>query len=397
MGAVMAERDDGSEPKNAVSINPHICHCCKWCTRRRQRRCLPQEMFMEILLHLPAQAVHNVMKHVCREWNLMISTKDFIQHHLQNSTCGIIIQEEFPACGRDVIYLEMRRGCLEKCKFDYGSESLLWTSCNGLAVARDLRDSHIYYVTNPLTKWRTILPPNSRKMGGSYSGFCLAFVEASVEYKVVYARGNKRYGKPTQIAVLTIGVDRVWRHIDIGHSSQAIRRIVPIVTGGYVNWMGKTYVLTLNVESETIRWFPIPSFLRRIGTFLPMGCSLSFIHKTSEFMWDVWEMDPETGEWTMILSLDLEPLKYSFKALFGSYATFLVVPFGWLGIREVLVFSTGFPETNCVAYNANTRVPQTNCVAYNVKTREFQSFELGTTCKSYHFVPHVNSLICLEG
>ncbi|XP_073125257.1 putative F-box/kelch-repeat protein At1g13200 isoform X2 [Henckelia pumila] len=380
LGAVMANRDDASEPKTAVSINPHICHCSKRCTRKRQRKCLPQEMFLEILLRLPAQVVHNVMKHVCREWNLMISAKDFIQHHLQNSTRGIIIQEVFPACRRDVIYVEMRRGCLEICKFDYGFEFLLWTSCNGLVVARDLRDSHIYYVTNPLTKWRTVLPPNSRKMG-NYSGFGLAFVEASMKYKVVYARGNERHCKPTQMAVLTIGVDKVWRHIDIGHSSLAIRRTLPLVTGGYVHWMGETFVLTLNVESETIRWFPLPPFPKRSRKFLPMGCNLSFLHKTNEFMMEVWEMNPETGEWTMILRLDLEPLRYHFKDLCGNYAK--VVPFGWLAIREVLVFSTGYP--------------QTNCVAYNVKTREIQSFELGTTFKSYLVIPHVSSLVCLEG
>lgn len=203
-----------------------------------------------------------------------------------------------------------------------------------------------------------------------------------MEYKVVYPCIKKPFGQPTKVAVLTIGVDRVWRHIDVAQLSVTDNwRSVPFVTGGYVHWICKTFVLTLNVESETIRSFPMPQFPKLCGNFLPMGCILSFLYKTSEFTRDVWEMNPETGEWTMILSFDLEPLRSIFKNLCCENVKSLI-PFGWLAFREVLLFSTG-----CM---------QTTCAAYNVNTREIQSFELGTNLKHYRFQAHVNSLVWLE-
>lgn len=121
-----------------VSISSYICHCCKRCARKRQKGCLPQEMVFDILLHLPALVIHDVMRHVCGEWNLMIRSPNFIRHHLWNSTGGIIIQRQFSEAP-DVIYLEMRRGRLEISKFDRGSRHEICTSCNGLTLIRDSR------------------------------------------------------------------------------------------------------------------------------------------------------------------------------------------------------------------------------------------------------------------
>ncbi|KZV19357.1 hypothetical protein F511_25092 [Dorcoceras hygrometricum] len=384
----MADRDYVTEPTTAASINHYICYCCKRCARKGRRRCIPQEVMVEILLLLPARVVHDVMKHVCREWNLMISTKDFIQLHLRNSTPGFLIQEEFPDLNgykemrqhRNVIYLEMRRGCLEICKSDTGFEYLLFTSCNGLVVAPGFRDSDVYYVTNPLTKQRAIIPPNSSEIE-CYSNFALAFAEPSMDYKVVCACGKDSKRRPTQIAVLTIGVDSVWRHIDIRHSSFGIFRHFTFVTGGYVHWIGRTAVLTLNVENETISWFPMPRVPRIRGKFLPMGCNLSFLYQINEFTWDVWEMNSNSGEWSMIFSLDLEPFRCHFKD-YGLKHSLLAVPYGWLAIREVLIFSSGGI--------------QTHCLVYYVKTKEIQLFTLDTNTRSHRFQAHVNSLVWLE-
>ncbi|XP_073283455.1 uncharacterized protein [Primulina huaijiensis] len=154
------------------------------------------------------------MRHVCREWSLVTRSQYFIHHHLRNSTGGVIIQERLSP--RNGIYVEMRRGCLEICKFYCGFYGLIRSSCNGLVVISDWSKLANLYVANPLTKQWTILPPFFT-LTGDYSDCGIAFVEASLEYKVVCAFGYKYVVPKTQIAILTIGLDKVWRHIDIKH------------------------------------------------------------------------------------------------------------------------------------------------------------------------------------
>ncbi|XP_073148223.1 F-box protein At5g07610-like [Henckelia pumila] len=374
----------GAETNAPVSI---ICNCCcKRCARKRQRRCLPPEIIFNILLHLPALVIRDVMRHVCREWNLMIRSPYFIHHHLRNSIGGIIIQPLFLA-GKST-YVVMRRGCLEISEFDCGFAYAIRTSCNGLTLIPDSRDIYTLYVINPLMKQRTALPPFPHTVD-IHSEFKLAFVEASMEYKVVNARGPKPLNPPKQIAMLTIGVDRVWRHIDVQHLPLTARTALttfPLVTGGYVHWIGETFVLTLSAETETFCEFPMPQLERGFRKFLPMDGNLSVVYCSNELSRDVWEMDSETGEWTMLLSFDLKPLLHRFKDLFSNEKS--VTYLGWLAVREVLVLST-------ICF-------QRHCIAYNVKTGEIQSFELGTDCsntkpKVYNFVAHKNSLVCLEG
>ncbi|KZV15083.1 F-box/kelch-repeat protein-like [Dorcoceras hygrometricum] len=363
-----------------------ISHCrCKRCARKRQKRCLPQEMVFHILLKLPALVIGDVMRHVCREWNLMIRSPDFIHHHLRNSNCGILLQPIYPA--QNGIYIEIRGGCLEIFKFDCGLEFLGYNSCNGLVLVPHPTDGDVVCVSNPLTKQQVFLPPYFGERGPLIY-FALAFVEASMEYKVVNACCREPFTNK-QIAVLTIGVDRVWRHIDIEHlplTTRAAFRGFPLVTGGYVHWIGKTFVLTLNVETVTFCEFPMPRLEERFGDFLPMGSNLSVVYGSNKFFKDVWEMNSETGEWTKLLSFDLEPVHYRLKDFFGKYKELIIL--GWLAVREVLALSTSYD--------------QTRCIAYNLKTGEIQSFDLDTygpnnDYKRYHCLSHVNSLVCLEG
>ncbi|XP_073148028.1 uncharacterized protein [Henckelia pumila] len=344
-------------------------------------------MVFTILLHLPALVIHDLMRHVCREWDLMIRSRNFIHCHLLNSTSGIIFQQFSEP--HNAIYVEMRGGRLEISKFDCGSGCLICTSCNGLSLIRDSRDLYTLCVINPLTKQRAVLPPFFLFIS-LHSRFKLAFAEASMEYKVVHAFTLQLRTPPNKIAMLTVGVDKVWRQIDVEHLPLTTRialKTLPLVTGGYVHWIGESFVLTLNVETETFCEFSMPPLLQRFRFFLPMGGNLSVVYGSSKFSRDVWEMNSKTGEWTVLLSFDLKPVHYKLKGFFGKCLE-IIVPIGWLVVREVLALTTSYD--------------QRRCIAYNVKTREIQSFELVTDCsntnaKVYNFFSHVNSLVCFEG
>ncbi|XP_073131662.1 uncharacterized protein [Henckelia pumila] len=366
--------DDASEAKKTRKNH----HSVAWKQRRsvdvlinrntcwgKAKEHLLDDVLSKIFLKFAAQYLHNVIRLVCKEWYLVIRSQSFTHHHARNSGCGLIIQDRsFP---NDGIYVEIRQGSIEisKCAVGY----LVWSSCNGLVLVPDFRDVGVLSVVNTLTKHRIALPPIS----GSYSEFVLAFVEASMKYKVVHKPSSWKM----QLEVMTIGVDSVWRRIDIKNvPREAMEDLMPssLVTGAYINWIGTSFVLTFSVETETFCRFPFPQSREERGTFLAMGNNLSVVYKSSpDVLKDVWEMDPKTGKWTMLHKFDYQLQIHSLER---------ITPFGWLVAREVLVFGS------CDI--------QTHCIAYNLKTREIQSFDLDKRGGDYHFQAHVNSLVRLE-
>ncbi|XP_073312078.1 putative F-box only protein 15 [Primulina huaijiensis] len=304
-----ADGNDLRKPKtevtgfNSVSITSCIYHCCKRCARKRQRRkYLPLEIFSKVLLHLPAQVLHDAARYVCRDWNLVIRSQNFIYNHLEDSNSGLIIQG--PGSLKKT-FVEMRQGCLEISKFDFGFDDLVTSSCNGLVLTTDVSNLHILIVVNPVTKQRLSLPPFFRPL--YFADFCgFAFVVPSMEYKVVTSYGST-FGN-IQCAVLTIGVDQVWRQIDIQHLSLTTRKALwslPLTTGAFVHWIYEAVVLTLNMETETIHQFSRPPVGLIYGNFLPMENNLTYVCVANDFLWEVWEMNLETGVWNKSFSFDL--------------------------------------------------------------------------------------------
>ncbi|XP_075500427.1 uncharacterized protein LOC142539008 isoform X2 [Primulina tabacum] len=111
----LVDADGFSKPKTEIqvggllnsAINPWMYHCCKRCSKKRPRvDFLPPEMVYKVLLHLPALVLRDVMKHVCREWSLMIRSRNFIHDHLLNSPRGLIIQGCHFSCS--AMFVEMR-------------------------------------------------------------------------------------------------------------------------------------------------------------------------------------------------------------------------------------------------------------------------------------------------
>lgn len=226
-GATMSEADEAGEPMTefeeqskgeSVWYKLHTPVCVKpdgkCCERKGRTIYLPQNLIFDIFLRLPAKVLCDVMRRVCKEWDLVIRNPNFIRHHLRNSTSVIIIEKLF--WDNSEVCVEMQGGCLKISKFDWGFRGRVWTSCNGLVLAPppDLRDLHILSVINPLTKQRVILPPYFDAIR-NHAYFRLAFVEASMEYKVVCAIDNGPLSAITHIAVLTVGVDKFWRKIDV--------------------------------------------------------------------------------------------------------------------------------------------------------------------------------------
>ncbi|XP_073051470.1 uncharacterized protein [Primulina eburnea] len=374
----MVHADDGSETNMEVdNLNKMFNYPCKRCAGKNHWRCLPSEIFFEILLRLPAHVIQDVITHVCGPWNLIISTKKFICDHLQNSTPGIIIMEVHEPT--DGIYVEIRQGCLEICKFDCRGFNLRGSSVNGLVLANAATkgDHHVFSIINPLTKQHEPLPYDSCVVLDP----TLAFAEASMKYKAVrlVIRNSRSF-----ISVLTIGVDNVWRYLDMQHLSKLAREALsncPFATHGYVHWIGEFRVVTLNLETEIIYEFAEAGFYRFRSRPLAMGrnlssCHLSKLPESRGYLMEVLEMNPETGECTKLLSSDLKPLSDRFKSLKSIYL------FGVLAGGEVFLFGISGSEKLWAAYN--------------VRTREIQWFQLELKAGKCYPKAHVNTMIWYE-
>ncbi|KAL3615564.1 hypothetical protein CASFOL_041225 [Castilleja foliolosa] len=100
----------------------------------------------------------------------------------------------------------------------------------------------------------------------------------------------------------------------------------PLYTEGFVHWVEFShiaereglYVLTMNIETEIVTQFRIPEC--RFGDsswyyYLSNGSHLTMLIGRVKFVWDVWEMKSETGEWTKTMIIDLESEKLSFECV----------------------------------------------------------------------------------
>lgn len=91
-------------------------------------------------------------------------------------------------------------------------------------------------------------------------------LKASMMYKLVRAYNYGRDLQYVKCAVLTIGIDKVWRHINIEHLSLTTWRAFmsfPLARGGFIYWVGKTVFLMMNVETEIVSQLPIPALCKK--------------------------------------------------------------------------------------------------------------------------------------
>ncbi|KAL3624452.1 hypothetical protein CASFOL_031120 [Castilleja foliolosa] len=174
----------------------------------------------------------------------------------------------------------------------------------------------------------------------------------------------------------------------------------PFTPEGFVHWVSKgNHVVTLNVETEIITEYLVPSSCSgdRFGGryyYLPtVKCLSLLIYCRRWWSWEVWEMKPETGEWTNLPGIELNDRKceilewYSKRDLKSvGYSDGWLEPFGWLKYGEVLICCFTLPH--------EVKKHQV-CIAYNVRSKEIEYIELD--CNRKRLLVHRNSLLWLDG
>ncbi|KAL7087437.1 hypothetical protein ACP275_13G067900 [Erythranthe tilingii] len=318
--------------------------------RKTNMESLPDELVFQILLDIAAQDIYKGARFVCKKWYDIIRSRNFIYKHLHRSTPGLLFQSYKPL--RRLVFVAMHNGRIKISKFSYKCRRRALSSCNGLIVESDLDDIYALYIVNPATKQHLALPPVSLPMI-TQKYYAIAYAAASMQYKVVLVYPCKELC-----------------YLDC-----------------FIHWANSkcTHIVTFNVETETIKETPVPDgYGERVKHYLSTGSSLTLFIPCGEYSWEVLKMKPETGEWTKLSKIDLEPQKGKFEHLVNECrprpggSSLVLELVGWLNYEEVLVLR-----------GSSVRV----YILYNVRMQEIDFFELDYSFCYSSFNVHRNSLI----
>ncbi|GFP94632.1 hypothetical protein PHJA_001607600 [Phtheirospermum japonicum] len=332
----------------------------------------------------------------------MIHTHKFVNTHLHRSTYGLLIQNIVPPTVRLTFMALSRQGRIELTRLNYEPRYKIWcSSCNGLILESERKNLYALYITNPATMQHFALPPFFFPSTTAFTHSAIAYASLSMEYKVV-----RVYYQEEQwcCAIVTAGVDESWRRVCTQHLSfeaKELLRLKPLTTEGFVHWAKwGNYVLTLNVETEIITEYLVISLCYgdRFGDnyyYFSTVKYLSLLIRRRGWLWEVWEMKPETGEWTKLSGIEFTDRKCEILGLLCERDTIFkpvgnsessIIPVGWLEYKEVFVYCFFSP----LSYK-ESRI----CVAWNVRLKEYELIELDSNRNEY-FV-HRNSLLWLDG
>lgn len=383
-------------------------------TRPRYCRCattidsLPDELLFEILARVPAEDIHEKARFVCRRWKGIIHGKGFAYAHLHHTSSGLVITEQWDWQTRK----ERRNASLlvtatqGRCRFETSALSYkfgftILASCNGLVLEMDLSDRHALYIVNPAT--------NRSLNRAIMCHFGIAFVAASIEYKVVVTYISDWRSRLVECTILTVGVDNAWRHVAIDKLSIPTEDLLYLyeafsTDNGFVHWASRTgtRVFSLNAETEIVTLSPVPlppeyrdkSCLlatdeelmdRRVDNFryLSTGRHLSLLIDCGDLLREIWEMRGESGEWRKLLpNIDLRAHKGELRRLTNENEEDFIVPIGWVEYLEVLAFAS---------YDWDRY-----CIMYDLGNDKISSFEFPDIYDRYYFQVHRKSLVWIS-
>ncbi|KAG5541516.1 hypothetical protein RHGRI_021371 [Rhododendron griersonianum] len=352
---------------------------------------LPQELVFNILVLLPADVLHNVMRYLCFQWCKIICNPVFRKAHLlRSSASGLFIQYEFGS--RNAYYVDTGTRDVTVTRINFQNSCKVWATCDGLVLFSYPYDRNNIYIANPITKQQVTLPPFKWSWFGSC--FTLACARSTGEYKVV---GTYKENQVFCCGIITVGKDLTWGTVDTRNICMDKRIFLkhrPHSTGGYVYWASQAWssLLILDVETEVLLEFLAPKsssqgwqiWYKEMGNFL--GCM--FLSFNALLVFEVLVLaDPKTGEWKNLYKFDLngkrEFIRLSLYKEFYRATVLELQPIAWVNNGEVLVFTTFDPAS-------------TSYIAHNVKTGETYSFSMCEENDTPFWCPHVNSLVSLD-
>ncbi|KAL3638168.1 hypothetical protein CASFOL_018038 [Castilleja foliolosa] len=219
---------------------------------------LPDDVWFEILAHLPAKDIYDLSRLVCWKWYRMIYTHTFIYANLQHTPYRLLfICWESPGQKLKPLLVTMQQGRIEISKFSDAFSLMWWNTCNGLilsglSMARGCRS---YCIANPITNQVFVLPQIPAQT--IIYWLCgIDYAPVSMEYKVVIITLASK--SPY------VGYNNSWRVVGTDHLGLLpwMVQLPPLNTEGFMHWTfgGKVgnQLLSLDVETEIVTKSCVP-------------------------------------------------------------------------------------------------------------------------------------------
>ncbi|CAA0809531.1 Unknown protein [Striga hermonthica] len=369
----------------------------KLCAQNNLLISLPDDLLSKILLNLSAQDIYYAASRVCRRlYYRTIQSEEFVNLHLRQQTedygllfrfiytpiHGLVNNDQYSS--PDVTFVSMKQGRVTVSDHYYASKSRFWSGCNGLIPEYDSRvPSSGVLLVNPVTGRAFRLPPFPEN--AKFMQCCVGYAEASKAYKVALAYSDA--GRDARWAILTVGVDSWWRNLATNQHSTEVALRHLLVTEGFIHFLLRDTVLTLNLETEvtTEMRAPISEYPKGKKQYLSTGKSLTLVVQVEEFVFQVWEMvcgDHYYYYWR----------EWERKIVLGTeiQSLFCIQPVGWLQQMEVLVFKGTSINEPCKVFYVVIATGEIGWIPPLSK-------ELGGGLFAIGCFPHKNTLVQLKG
>ncbi|XP_074321426.1 uncharacterized protein LOC141657933 [Silene latifolia] len=309
---------------------------------RRYTRYLPTEVIFQILIFVPAKALFDAARYVCKQWYDIISDPDFIKAHCQMSTPGFLIRKSYWREGH-MIYIDANTPNTTEIQIPPRVEEIF--CFNGLVLFSSISNKDIlFHVVNPVTKENISLPRLADYKGRMFKSTASVSVDSRGHYKVVFAFDTSTFYEDILIkmGLFTIGIDKEWRFLDLEGILVDLRirdtiSFSPQPFGGFIYWYQYNYYssarrsngFALDIDTETIYQFSQPNdVVYDLGsaTLITIGTSLGFM-LTEGFIWRLWKLtDVKSSEWTQLPSINVSTLHSHFDEVFGQYVNLIYHP-----------------------------------------------------------------------
>ncbi|KAI8572530.1 hypothetical protein RHMOL_Rhmol01G0206600 [Rhododendron molle] len=285
---------------------------------------LPLELILEILLRLPVNSLIR-FKSVCKSWQTMISSPQFVKKHLDFVTMGdtinpwrIIVQnlyQDFKSYSLHSLFHEPYGFEVElEYPFNTPQYGSVVGSCNGLVCIYFWELVDTFYIWNPSTRETHALSAFGKEfVVGTSFGF--GYDSPNDDYKVVrvaFVEGRH------EVEVYSLRKDS-WRRIGDFPSQLITNYFVEAgkLVNGSIHWAATNpsshswLITTLDLSEETYREVPQPNYESEIHdlSVIALRGRLCIVCEDAYCSVDLWSMN-EYGikeSWTKLYSMPYWP------------------------------------------------------------------------------------------
>ncbi|GLT89472.1 hypothetical protein SLE2022_074510 [Rubroshorea leprosula] len=293
---------------------------------------LPEHVIAEILVKIPPECLNEKFRYICKSWNRLISSPEFIRRIKIHRNPEFLIQAGM-RYKTSLLIVDEERLHFQLRNIDYPHMGQIRSSCNGLILVDNNSPLLGVFSVRNIVNGSVINLP--RCPSGCYHGTCgvaLGYVPCSKQYKVVhmYADGfgfeifaffidNKTFS--------FMSPDNTWKRIPGPFNAPCERPFNieqftwsdPVLIGGQVmHWFvdSDKYIISMDISDEKVSKTNLPNWGKQINRLkydlVEIDGKLSFMYRYNSCIIDIWILkDFAKQVWSKEHSINASATKFT--------------------------------------------------------------------------------------